>query len=167
MDFFDTLSARQSVRAYQPKDIDEKDLQRVLEAVRTAPTAGNFQAYEVYVVRGERVRELVGATFNQTFLAEAPVVLIFCSIPERCQYDDKEFWAMQDTCVAATIAHLAVAALGLATCWIGAFIPAKVAATVGIPDGQIPVAILPIGYAAEIPERTSRRELKEFVHEIK
>ena len=56
--------------------------------------------------------------------------------------------------------------LGCATCWIGAFLPEKVAAAMQLPPGLKPLAILPIGYGDEQPERTSRRALGEFVHEL-
>jgi nitroreductase len=61
---------------------------------------------------------------------------------------------------------LAATAVGLSTCWIGAFDPDAVAAVVGSPKPQVPVAILPIGYAAEAPERTSRRELSDILHAL-
>jgi nitroreductase len=35
-----------------------------------------------------------------------------------------------------------------------------------LPEEQTPVAILPLGYGDEMPERTSRRELGELVHEL-
>jgi len=169
MDFFEVIEHRQSVRKYLPRPVEETKLQQILKAVNGAPSAGNFQAYEVYVVRGqERTQALAGMTFDQKFIAEAPVALVFCTHAARCQYEGiQDIMAMQDASVACTFAMLALEALGLATCWVGAFVPAKVAAHLGIPDGQVPMAILPIGYANETPERTTRRELSDLVHEVK
>ena len=73
---------------------------------------------------------------------------------------------MQDTSVAITFALLAVTELGLGSVWVGAFPPKKVAEVMQLPEGLIPVAILPIGYADEVPERTTRRELRELVHNL-
>ena len=60
-------------------------------------------------------------------------------------------YALQDATIAATYAMIAAVDEGLSTVWIGAFDPGKVTAAVGAPPDWIPVAVLPIGYAAESP----------------
>lgn len=167
MEFFNVVHSRQSVRKYLSRPVEEEKLQAVLEAVRQAPSAGNFQSYEVFVARTpEKIQALTDATFDQKFIAEAPLALVFCVNSARCEYQPADYFAQQDTTIATTFAMLAIAALGLATCWIGAFLPDKVAAAMQLPAGLKPLAILPIGYADEQPERTSRRTLSEFFHEL-
>jgi nitroreductase len=165
MEFMELLRARHSVRKFRGEPVTEEQVARILEAVRTAPTAGNFQSYELYVVSGTaRMQALAAATFSHEWVAQAPLALVVCIHAERCQYDPKAHWALQDACVAATVAHLAIVDLGLATCWVGAFLPEKVAAVLGAAKEHVPLAILPVGYAAEVPQDTERRPLAEFVH---
>ncbi len=167
MDFFDTLQKRQSIRKYTSKPIEPEKLQAILEAVKRAPSAGNFQAYEVFVVRdADKITRLANATFDQKFVAEAPVVLVFCANPARCEYQPPDYFALEDTVIATTFATLAVTAVGLSACWIGAFLPERISEAMGLRTGLKPIALLPIGYADETPERTPRRPLKEFVHEL-
>jgi FMN reductase [NAD(P)H] len=167
MDLFEVFRKRQSVRAYSPKPVEEDKLQAILEAVRSAPSAGNFQPYEIYLIRKpEQIQSLTNATFSQNFIAQAPVALVFCTSSSRCQYDAKDYYALQDTVIATTFAMLAIKALGLETCWVAAFAPENVAKVLGLPAGHVPVAIMPVAYGAETPERTTRRELNEFVHEL-
>jgi nitroreductase len=90
---------------------------------------------------------------------------MFCSHPSRCEYGPDPY-PLEDTTIACTFAMLAVTALGLGGVWIGAFDPKKMAAVMEVPEGQIPVAILALGYADESPERTSRRELTDIIHYI-
>jgi nitroreductase len=117
------------------------------------------------VVSGERrMRALAGATFDHDWIAQAPMALVVCSHAARCQYEPKEHWAVQDASAAAMLAHLAIADLGLASCWVGAFIPAKVAAVVEAAEGHVPLAVLPVGYADEVPPESGRRAVEEFVH---
>jgi hypothetical protein len=54
---------------------------------------------------------------------------------------------------------------GTANCanWVGAFDEAAVAEIVGAPPHARPVAILPVGYAAEKPESAGRRTLEDLV----
>lgn len=165
MEFMELLKARHSVRKFRGEPVPEKLVAQILEAVQTAPTAGNFQSYEVYLVSGaERMRALAAATFNHEWIASAPIALVVCTHAERCQYDPKVHWALQDASVAATVAHLAIVDLGLATCWVGAFLPGKVSEVLGAAKEHVPLAILPVGYADEVPELTARRPLAEFVH---
>ena len=167
MDFLDVIQQRQSVRKWQARPIEREKLQCILEAINRAPSAGNFQSFEVYrAATAERRQAIAAATWDHAYIASAPEMLVFCSHPARCQYGPEPY-PMQDTSIAVTFAMLAVTAVGLGAVWIGAFDPKKVAETMNLPEGQIPVAILPIGYPDEQPERTTRRELSELVHELK
>jgi nitroreductase len=73
---------------------------------------------------------------------------------------------VQDAAIACTFAILAAAALGLSTVWVGAFDEDEVRYIIKAPLAHRPVAMLPIGYAAESPPVSSRRSLNELVHEV-
>jgi nitroreductase len=171
MEFFEVLKQRHSIRAFAPTPVEQEKLQKILEAANLAPSAGNLQAYEIYLVRKKPQRvALARAAWDQEFVAQAPVVLVFLAHPARAsrQYGQRgaKLYALQDATIACAFAMLAATALGLATVWVGAFDDNAVARVVGVPEGLLPVAILPIGYAAEQPEPTSRRQLQELVHEL-
>jgi len=61
---------------------------------------------------------------------------------------------------------LAATALGLATVWVGAFDTDEVRRVIGAPADFDPVAILPVGYAAEDPAPPGRRPLDDLVHQL-
>ncbi len=172
MEFFEVLEARHSIRAFDARAVEEAKIQAMLNAVNGAPSAGNLQSYEVYLSRGpEGAAALARASFHQDFIAQAPVVLVFCTHAARsaAEYGERgaEMYSMQDATIACTFAMLAATALGLATCWIGAFDPEKVRNVIGAPPQHVPVAVLPVGYAAQKPELTTRRPLKELMHEVR
>jgi len=172
MDFFETVHARQSVRAYQPKPVEPKQLEAILNAANQSPSAGNVQGYEILVVRdAATIRSLAKTAFNQMFIAQAPIVLVFCADPARsgAKYGGtgERLYCVQDATIATAYAQLAATALGLVTCWIGAFPEADVAKLLGLRAGLRPVAMLPAGWPAETPARTSRRALNDLVHEHK
>ena len=169
MDFFEVLKERRSVRAYERKPIEEEKLQKILEAINSAPSAGNLQAYEVVLVRDpERIRQLARASHDQTFIEDAPVVLAFVANPQRNSHTygrrGEYLYCMQDATVACSIAHLTATALGLSSCWIGAFDDDAVAKIVGAKPPLQVAAILPIAYPAEHPSPRPRRPLDELVH---
>jgi nitroreductase len=168
MDLFDAIKARQSVRAYQAKEIEADKVNAILAAANQAPSAGNLQAYQIYLIRDAKLkRALARAALGQDFVAQAPVVLVFCAHPARAsaRYGKRgeRLYSLQDATVAVAYAQLAATALGLATCWVGAFDDDQVIRAMDLSAAQHPVAILPVGYPAEVPARTPRRALDDLV----
>jgi nitroreductase len=171
MEFFDVVQARQSIRAFVERAPEEEKLRKILETANQAPSAGNLQAYEIFVVRRVSDRKaLARASLGQEFVAEAPVSLVFCAHPGRAapRYGQRgtQLYALQDATIACTYAMLAATASGLATVWIGAFRDSEVRRAIRASEGVLPVAILAIGYPAEKPEPTPRRSIEDLVHEI-
>jgi len=59
---------------------------------------------------------------------------------------------------------LMATALGLGTCWVGAFNAKELNALLGITDNLIPVAVVPVGYpAGGIPPQRPRLTLEEII----
>jgi nitroreductase len=171
MDFFDAVKKRRSVRAYQPQHIEEGLVRRVLEAAIAAPSAGNLQAYEIVAVEdADKKKALAAAAHGQSFVAEAPIVLVFCARPGHSaqKYGErgKTIYAVQDATIAASYAQLAATAQGLATCWVGAFSEKDVLSVIGKPQDIMPVCMLPLGYPAEQPRQTSRRTVGQAVRRL-
>ncbi len=171
MDFFEVLQNRHSIRAFAARPVEPEKLQSILEAARHAPSAGNLQAYEIYVVtRAATLRALADAALGQEYVAQAPVALAFFAHPELSsrKYGRRgsSLYAVQDGTIACAHAHLAATALGLASVWVGAFNDEAVRHAIGAGEDLLPLAVLPIGYPSETPETTSRRPLAEVVHYI-
>jgi nitroreductase len=174
MDLFEAVKDRRSVRSYKDKKVEDEKLQKIIEAGNAAPSAGDLQAYEIVVIKKREQKEALSkAALDQDFIAEAPVVLVVVANQKRSaqRYGKRgaELYAVQDATIAASYIQLAATALGLSTCWVGAYNDAAVAKVVGanMAEGLIPEAILPIGYANESPRATPRRKLSEIVHQGK
>jgi nitroreductase len=168
MEFFETIHSRRSVRKFRQEAIPDEIITRLLEAIRTAPTAGNLQAYHVYLVRStEIIRALADAAFGQECVAKARCVLVFCTDAPRSAVEYKErgttLYCVQDATIAATIAHLAATALGLGSVMVGAFDEGRAARIIGAAATHRPLLMLPVGYPAESPVPTERRELQDMV----
>jgi nitroreductase len=71
---------------------------------------------------------------------------------------------LQDTAAATENMLLAAQALGLATCWVGAFHEDEVAKVINAPRNMRPVAIVPVGRPAEKPSARPKRSMREIVH---
>jgi len=171
MEFFDVLNARHSIRAYAKTPVEDEKIDRIFEAINQAPSAGNLQAFEVYVVtNGDDRAALVDAANGQDFLAQAPVVLVFCAhaarAAERYGKRGTGLYCLQDATIACTFAMLAAASLDLSSVWVGAFRESLVRRIIRAPQTHRPVAMLPIGYPAEAARIRPRRELIDLVHRL-
>jgi nitroreductase len=170
MEFFKTVEDRRSMRKYAGTPVEEEKLQKIFETANKAPSGGNLQGYEIYVVRNLKQRQaLVKAAWDQEFLSEAPVVLIFCSNPDRSsvKYGDRgaSLYSIQDATIACAYSQLAAKALGLDSVWVGAFDEKAVSEILHLPANLRPIIILPIGYAGKVPSVRPRREIRDLVHE--
>lgn len=172
MEFFEVIRNRRSIRLFQDRPVEEEKIQAVLEAANAAPSAGNLQAYEIYLVKEPSARARLASTLpRMEFFADVPAVLVFCANPERAviRYSDRgrSLYALQDATIACTHAMLAATALGLATVWVGAFSEQAVTQALNLPAALRPVALLPLGYPGETVEARPRRTLKDLVHAVK
>lgn len=170
MEFLEVLRARRSVRSFLPDGVPPRSLERILSAIQTAPSAGNLQAYWVYVVQDPRVRRaLAAAAGDQGWVADAPVILVFLADPGRssAEYGPRGelLYAVQDATIAATFAVLAAVNEGLGAGWVGAFDDVAVGRALGVSDLR-PVALIPIGPPGEPVPVTGRRPEGEVVRSI-
>jgi nitroreductase len=166
--FLDFVSSRASVRDYTPSSLSEAEIEAILRSARTAPSAGNREAWDVVVVTDGEVREaLAEAALSQPHVREAPCVLVVCAnyVRSMSRYGERGiFYAIQDATIACTFMMLAAHAGGLASCWTGAFDEDEVRGVLDLPGHLRPVALLAVGRGKIPAERTGRMELAEHVH---
>jgi len=169
MDLLEAIKGRRSIRAFKNEEVSVEDVERLVDAARWAPSAGNIQPWEFIVVRKPEIKKaLVEAALGQDFIKEASVVIIICAnenrSSERYGVRGKSLYCIQDTAAALQNIHLTAYSLGLGTCWIGAFNEAEARRILKIPQGIRPVAIVPVGYPAETARLPKKRPLDQIVH---
>ncbi|MEM3357228.1 MAG: nitroreductase family protein [Candidatus Bathyarchaeia archaeon] len=168
MDVIEAIKGRRSMRAFQSREISHEIVEKLIDVARWAPSAGNIQPWEFVVVRKPEIkRRLAEAALNQTFIEEAPVVIVVCANENRSARGygvrGKTLYCIQDTAAAIQNIHLAAYSLGLGTCWVGAFREEEAKEILKIPEGIRPVAIIPLGYPAETPSPPPRRPINQIV----
>jgi len=158
LDIYEAILTRHSVRSYRPDPIEDDRLRRILEATRMAPSAINDQPYKFILVRDQRLRrDLVEVCRGQSFVGEAPVVVVVCGLPCRARVGDYTDSKMIDASIALTHLVLCAAAEGLGTCWLGAFNNEKVKALLNIPKEVQVIAVTPLGYPKEPLKPTTKK----------
>jgi nitroreductase len=166
--FLAFLSSRCSVRDFTPSPLTEAEIETILRSARTAPSAGNREAWDVVVVTDGEVREaLAEAALSQPHVREAPCVLVVCAnyIRSMSRYGERGIlYAIQDATIACTYMMLAAHAGGLQSCWVGAFNEGEVKEVLDLPEHLRPIAMLAIGRGKIPLDRTGRMDLAEHVH---
>ena len=164
MNVHEAIESRRSIRVFRREAVPEEKLERVLEAARLAPSARNMQNWKFIVVRErETRRKLMAAARNQSFVGQAPVVVVACgTMPDYVMSCGQPAYTVD---VAIAVDHMSLQAVeeGLGTCWVCAFSEPDVKAVLNVPDDVRVVTLLALGYPAEAPEPRPRKQLDEIV----
>ena len=164
MEYFDVIQTRYSVRSYTKDPVPEEILNKILEAARLAPTACNRQAFKVVIIHTEGKAAELKRIYKGDWFAQAPLILGVFSIPEKSwvRADNKNY---SDVDAAIVMDHiiLAATALGLGTCWIGAFDSKAAKEILGLGKEYEPVAFTPLGYANTTELIKTRKSMNEIV----
>ena len=164
MDVFSAISQRSSVRAYKPIDVEEDKLMKILEAARLSPSASNRQDWKFIVVRSKGTKKkLAKAAFGQSFIGEAPVVIVACGTEPKTTMACGQPAYTVDVSIACSFMILQAYELGLGTCWIGAFKEDQTRKILSIPEHVRVVAMIPMGYPDQPPSQKSRKNLDQIV----
>ncbi len=164
MDFFQTVSSRYSVRAYQDKPVEDDKLQRIIEAARLAPSASNRQEWRFVVVRDpEKRKALAKIAHDQQFVGQAPLVIAACAVTDGHVMSCGQECYPIDVAIALEHISLAATALGLGTCWIGAFDEEPARELLAIPPDVRIVQLMPLGYPADKIRPKTRLHSEEIL----
>ncbi|MFO7800914.1 MAG: nitroreductase family protein [Desulfovermiculus sp.] len=159
MNFSELLVARESVRDYDPRPVEDAKLEQLIEAVRLAPSASNSQPWTIILVTEPDLKErLARATFSRlvsfnAFSLRAPVMAVLTLERPKMitqiggRIKDKEY-PLMDIGIAASHLCLQAAELGLGTCMIGWFDEKKVKELLRIPTRSAVGLLVTIGYPA-------------------
>ena len=164
MEYFDVIRQRYSVRAYKPDAVEDEKLRKVLEAGVIAPTACNLQPFKLVVMPVEKHFDTLRKICPASFFTKAPLVVgIYADTAQAWVRKDGKSFADVDAAIVMDHIILAATALGLGTCWIGAFDAQAARAAVSLGEGFEPVAFTPLGYPASNSPDKQRKAMGDIV----
>ena len=171
MDFMTLAKERYSVRAFSDRAVEQEKLDRIIETGIIAPTAKNQQPVRIYVMKSGEAMEKMNALTRCIY--GAPVALLVCYNEEEAWHSpfNEEYDAGEmDATIVLTHMMLEAWDQGIGSCWVGLFDHNEAAKAFGLPAEIRPVAIMPLGYAAEgsepSPRHTEYRDRAELFKEL-
>ena len=152
------IFTRRSIRKYQDRPVEPEKIEQILRAAMAAPSAGNQQPWEFYVVTDkEKIRMLSESHIYAGAAAGAPVVIVPCFRTTGLRFP---MYDQIDLSIATENLLLEITNQGLGGVWMG-IAPIdermdKVDAILGLGKGMRSFALVPLGYPAEEKEPSDR-----------
>ena len=172
-DFVETLERRVSCREFIPNSpLRKSEIDDLLRAAIRAPTAGNLQAWRVFLVEGvDKLTQLRDAARGQDWIPTASLGMIFFADQDASarKYRSRgtKLYSVQDATIACAYTQLCCEFLGLGACWVGAFSETRTKALAGVEDDDslVPISLLIIGRPTPTARKRprSRRSVDEVV----
>lgn len=169
MELKDVLLKRRSVRKFTEEPVNDEMIEELLHAAMSGPSACNRRPWEFYVITNpQKLEELKGA--SRFTKMSSPLAIVVCgNLSHALPMKMSEYW-IQDCSAATENILLRVTDLGLGAVWCGIHpqkkAEEKVRKMLDIPNSQIPLNLIFIGYPAEEPEARDQYEEKK-VHYMK
>lgn len=170
MDFAQLIRRRQSVRRYSDRPVEPEKLDRLVDAVRLAPSACNAQPWTLLLVDEPALRTAVakttfgkGLSFNH-FALQAPLIAVLVIEPPPLTVRlgalvKGRQLPLIDIGIAAAQLCLQATELGLGSCMLGWFDERKVKQLLKIPRRRRIGLLITLGYAApDCPLRNKQRK---------
>ena len=171
MDFMELAKERYSVRSFSDKPVEQEKLDKIIEAGLVAPTAKNQQPVRIYVMKSDEAMAKMNALTRCIY--GAPMALLVCYNEEEAWHSPFNDWydaGEMDATIILTHMMLEAWEQGIGSCWVGLFDHIEAAKAFGLPAEIKPVAIMPLGYAAEgskpSPMHAVYREKSEMYVEL-
>lgn len=148
-----TIHARKSVRQYIDRQVTKDQLNVLVKAGMAAPTAGDKRPWSFVVIDDRKKLDALAEVLPYgKMLKSAPAAIVVCGNPDKFFPGvESAFW-IQDCSAATENILLAVESMGLGAVWIGVYpTDSKIKGVqfvLGIPEKEVPLNVLSIGYPA-------------------
>jgi nitroreductase len=165
MEFNDVIKKRASVRNYGLKKPNVELVIKAIESSNLAPSPGNLDIIRWVIVEDKNKIDKIAEASQQEFIKQSQVLVVFCSNQKKAEsiYDDRaEKYIRQHAGAAIENFLLKITELGLATCWIGAYVDESIKGILGIPGNVEIEAIFPIGYQAKLCKTKQKPKVSIF-----
>lgn len=160
MNLFQAIKQRQSVRTYNNEEIAKKDLEKIIDSARLAPTARGEEPWEfVVVTEKKKLREIGNFAQNGAFIKNAAAGIVVIS--------RKTKYYLEDGAAATQNILLAATALGIGSCWIAGDkkpYAEKILALLEVPAGYNLVSIISLGYPEDKLKSQVKKRVEEVIH---
>lgn len=167
MNITDIIRQRRSIRKYKEKMPADKDIEKILEAGRWAPSGLNNQPWKFLIIKEKDLKDGVAKFTKYGYIINSAPVLICVFLDNSLTYNRNKDLMSAGACIQNIC--LQACYLGLGTCWLGEILNQneKVHQYLKAEKDLELVAVLALGYPQKSFTDGSRKALKSFLVKIK
>lgn len=168
MELLEALQRRRSVRRFTEEAVSKKDIDILMHAAMSGPSACNARPWDFYVVESKTVLQNLHKATKYSDIS-APLAIVVCgNLSHALPAPLNDFW-VQDCSAATENILLAATDIGLGAVWCGIYpnrdAMENVKKTLGLPEESIPLNIIHVGHPDQFPEPRDQYDEKR-VHLI-
>ena len=168
METWDAIRARRNVRQYTDQPIAREDLERICEAGRRSPSAGNGQPWDFVVVTDRAQLTELAKVWERGGRHIAKSVATIALVAREPEDGRQRDLMLYDFGQATAYMMLAAADLGIGSGHSAVADQQQAQRVLGFPDGYLAVYLIGLGYPADRPlrplTRPNRRPFDQVVH---
>ena len=175
METITCIKTRRSIREFQSQDVSKETLEDLVQTAAFAPSWKNTQTTRYIAITDPETKSCLAeqccAEHNQGIINSAPVLVATTIVDKRSGYERdgsystirEDNWQAFDNGIATQTFCLAAHDKGLGTVIMGLYDINKAEEILEIPEGQILMALIAIGYPAQEPAAPKRKPVEDLL----
>jgi nitroreductase len=175
MDAVTCIKTRRSVRKFKADEISKDILEDLVLTASFAPSWKNTQTTRYIAITDPTIKDRISkeccGEHNQGIIDGAPVLVATTIVDKRSGFERdgsyttirKDNWQAFDNGVAVQTFCLAANEKGLGTVIMGMYDIDKAAEILEVPDGQLLMSLIAVGYSDEEPSVPKKKTVEELL----
>ncbi len=175
MDTITCIKTRRSVRKYTGEKVSKELIQEIVSAAAFAPSWKNSQTTRYIAITDPELKGRLSkeccAQHNQSIIDSAPVVIATLIVDKRSGFERdgsystirEDNWQAFDNGIATQTLCLAAHDKGLGTVIMGLYDIDKAQEILQVPEGQLLMSLVAVGYPSEEPAAPKRKEVEDLL----
>jgi nitroreductase len=163
----DLIRNRRSIRAYDPRPVEQEKIFSLFEAARWAASGSNEQPWMfIYAIKGQPLWEKLFHLLNDSnriWAIQAPVLILSLSRKSFIRNGKPNGYARHDLGASLAFLSLQAVSVGLQAHPMGGYDAIKAITDLNIPENVEPGAMIAVGYPGnpeDLPEILRQKENK-------
>lgn len=175
METLECIKTRRSVRKFKTDSVSKETIEKLVLAASYAPSWKNTQTTRYIAITNEEVKARLAteccAEHNAQIINGAPLLIATLIVDKRSGFERdgsfstsrKDAWQAFDNGIATQTLCLAANDLGLGTVVMGLYDIDKASDIIGVPEGQLLMALVAVGYPDEKPSVPKKKTVEDLL----
>lgn len=175
MDAITCIKSRRSIRKFKPDKVSREMVEDLVLTASYAPSWKNTQTTRYIAIEDETLRAALASEccgeHNASIINGAPLLVATVLVDKRSGFERdgsystvrKDNWQAFDNGIATQTFCLAATEKGLGTVIMGLYDLDKASEIIGIPEGQLLMSLVAVGYPDEEPQVPKRKAVDDLL----